>query len=114
VPETNVETRKTMEKCDCCGGWIPAEGSEMWNASDGECPGSMTPSGLCGAFDDGSMATRVSFASVRDGLARAAQKAGIDLKVGDAGACPSCYVNASVDVRGASSIAEIGRRGRVA
>lgn len=37
--------------CGCCGGWLPEEGSEAWEASEGTCPGSVASDGRCGAFD---------------------------------------------------------------
>jgi len=43
-----------IEKCACCGGWIPHESSEMWRGSGGECPGHLdSETGCCGAFDTG-------------------------------------------------------------
>ena len=42
----------TTQKCGCCGGELPQEGSEAWEASEGTCPGHITEHGWCGAFDD--------------------------------------------------------------
>ena len=46
------------KKCSCCGGYLPDEGSQAWEESEGTCPGSTNPNGLCGAFNP-SLRTRV-------------------------------------------------------
>lgn len=47
----DTESTETLT-CDTCGGAIPPEGSEAWDASDGECPGHLAhDSDICGAFD---------------------------------------------------------------
>ncbi len=48
-----------LDHCDCCGGVIPAEGSEAWEAENSEggyCPGHLATrngetTGVCGLFD---------------------------------------------------------------
>lgn len=56
-----MEINENLSRCDSCGGYIPEEGSECWEAAtdpDGYCPRHVATEGgesieLCGAFPAG-------------------------------------------------------------
>ncbi len=56
----NNET--TLDRCDCCGGFIPAEGSEAWEAEDcrelGYSSAEISKMDSEGAYCPGHLATR--------------------------------------------------------
>ncbi len=48
----DMAAAEERDECDCCGGWIPATGSDAYEESDGDCSGSIGDGGICGAFKD--------------------------------------------------------------
>lgn len=48
---TTTRDLRQTDKCNCCGGWLPAENTVCWQESEGICQGAVLENGMCSGFD---------------------------------------------------------------
>lgn len=49
--EPTTRDLRQADKCNCCGGWLPAENTVCWEESEGTCQGAVLADGMCSGFD---------------------------------------------------------------